>query len=336
MTMFGELISLRRPSDSSASEKPALSSLSFPVYLLPSLHLPFRRRRATSPSRSPRAASFSGTLSSSDSSPSSPSSSSFSSVPALSVSNSPAGSPSSPVSPRTPGFSGRRLSRTHPTTLRCRSCAADLAFHSQIVSKSFVGRHGRAYLVAPPPPSVKRSQISSRSSSSGNTGSNSDGRGSVDSSSSSSNAFNQGYQSVDRNLVNITVGKHEERQLVTGMHTVADISCAGCGTVVGWKYIDAQDERQKYKVGKFILETRRVIGFHSWEDIEESNEIMLPHEKKSGHNGEDDSDSIIVFDSDDEDELEDIFTAVWDPVVVAEHRRSRTASMSRENSGMFY
>lgn len=158
----------------------------------------------------------------------------------------------------------------------------------------------------------------------------------MDSSSSSSNAFNQGYQSVDRNLVNITVGKHEERQLVTGMHTVADISCAGCGTVVGWKYIDAQDERQKYKVGKFILETRRVIGFHSWEDIEESNEIMLPHEKKSGHNGEDDSDSIIVFDSDDEDELEDIFTAVWDPVVVAEHRRSRTASMSRENSGMFY
>ena len=157
----------------------------------------------------------------------------------------------------------------------------------------------------------------------------------MDSSSSLSTASNQGSESTDRNLVNITVGKHEERQLVTGMHTVADISCVGCGTVVGWKYIDAQDERQRYKVGKFILETRRVIGFHSWEDIEESDEIMLPYDK-SGHSGEGDSDSVIVFNSDDEDELEDIFAAVWDPVVVAERRRNRTASMSRENSGLIY
>jgi len=37
--------------------------------------------------------------------------------------------------------------------------------------------------------------------------------------------------------VNVAVGKHEERMLLTGMHTVADVVCIVCDTVVGWKYV---------------------------------------------------------------------------------------------------
>lgn len=37
--------------------------------------------------------------------------------------------------------------------------------------------------------------------------------------------------------VNVAVGKHEERMLLTGMHTVADVVCIVCDEVVGWKYV---------------------------------------------------------------------------------------------------
>ena len=36
--------------------------------------------------------------------------------------------------------------------------------------------------------------------------------------------------------VNITLGPKEERLLMTGLHTVADIYCTCCSTVLGWKY----------------------------------------------------------------------------------------------------
>ena len=61
--------------------------------------------------------------------------------------------------------------------------------------------------------------------------------------------------------------------MTTGLHTVRDITCAKCGTLLGWKYgqsptltlsappltavrrVDkAYEESQKYKEGKYILE----------------------------------------------------------------------------------
>ena len=39
------------------------------------------------------------------------------------------------------------------------------------------------------------------------------------------------------NSVNITIGEKEERMMMTGMHTVVDIFCIGCGSIVGWKYV---------------------------------------------------------------------------------------------------
>lgn len=40
-----------------------------------------------------------------------------------------------------------------------------------------------------------------------------------------------------RRRVNVTWGPKEERVLITGLHTVADIYCTSCNTVLGWKYV---------------------------------------------------------------------------------------------------
>eukprot|EP00882_Tetradesmus_deserticola_P026792 GHRQ01029587.1.p1 GENE.GHRQ01029587.1~~GHRQ01029587.1.p1 ORF type:complete len:103 (-),score=10.62 GHRQ01029587.1:170-478(-) len=48
--------------------------------------------------------------------------------------------------------------------------------------------------------------------------------------------------------VNVSVGPKENRMLITGLHTVADIFCTVCDANLGWKYEMAYEEGQKYKV----------------------------------------------------------------------------------------
>ncbi|KAJ4720052.1 Protein yippee-like [Melia azedarach] len=60
--------------------------------------------------------------------------------------------------------------------------------------------------------------------------------------------------------VNVSVGEREERMMMTGLHTVADIFCVGCGSIVGWKYETAHEKSQKYKEGKSVLERFKVSG----------------------------------------------------------------------------
>ncbi|XP_043698927.1 protein yippee-like At5g53940 [Telopea speciosissima] len=59
--------------------------------------------------------------------------------------------------------------------------------------------------------------------------------------------------------VNIIVGAKEERMMLYGMHTVADVFCCCCGQILGWKYEVAHDKNEKYKEGKFVLERGRII-----------------------------------------------------------------------------
>ncbi|MQM10338.1 hypothetical protein Taro_043226 [Colocasia esculenta] len=59
--------------------------------------------------------------------------------------------------------------------------------------------------------------------------------------------------------MNIDVGPKEDRQLMTGLHTVADIYCRDCREVLGWKYVRAYEETQKYKEGKFIFEKSKIV-----------------------------------------------------------------------------
>ncbi|KAI8150276.1 Yippee/Mis18 [Fennellomyces sp. T-0311] len=66
-------------------------------------------------------------------------------------------------------------------------------------------------------------------------------------------------------VVNVTIGAKEERMLLTGMHTVADISCSVCGTRIGWKYLQAFEDTQKYKENKCIVEKAKVAKEVIWD-----------------------------------------------------------------------
>lgn len=122
--------------------------------------------------------------------------------------------------------------------------------------------------------------------------------------------------------MNIRVGHSENRQLVTGWHVVADIWCGTCSKKLGWKYVDAKERSQHYKIGKFILETRRVVSHRNWDDVPPTpakDDLLLDIEESN-----DDVDAIS-FDSEDEDECEDLFTGVWDANAVAKRRSQCTA-----------
>lgn len=91
-----------------------------------------------------------------------------------------------------------------PQVYSCAQCRTHLTSRDDIISKSFHGRHGRAYLL--------------------------------------------------ETCVNVAIGPAENRRLLTGLHSVCDISCKRCNTVIGWTYKRAYELSQKYKEGKFIVE----------------------------------------------------------------------------------
>ncbi len=214
----------------------------FPIYLLPSI--PFRRRKPSTDSA--------GTTSSNE---------------------------CSSFNDRTT-TSGNYLNG-HVSHLCCAHCATDLCLTSQIISKGFTGRHGRAYLV---------------------------------SGSSTSSTSSATY------LPNTQTGQPVKRQLVTGQHTVSDLSCAFCGLVIGWKYDAAEEETQRYKIGKFILETKKIFSSSRWQNQEAGEDCVMgmPPERLDRH-----PQPGVEFDSQDEDECEDLFAGVWSRSLALKRRRAR-------------
>ncbi|KAF9333839.1 yippee zinc-binding/DNA-binding /Mis18, centromere assembly-domain-containing protein [Linnemannia elongata] len=63
---------------------------------------------------------------------------------------------------------------------------------------------------------------------------------------------------------NISLGPKEDRVLMTGLHSVADINCIICQSVVGWIYIYAFEDSQKYKEGKYIVEKAKISKENFW------------------------------------------------------------------------
>jgi hypothetical protein len=131
-------------------------------------------------------------------------------------------------------------------------------------------------------------------------------------------------------LLNIVMHKPVPRQLVTGAHTVSDIGCRTCGTILGWKYVEAEEESQKYKVGKFILETKKVARGVGWEGYEEDDYEEAAHELGGGGGGGGGRggkgiEGDIEFDSQDEDECEDLFSGLWSPALARRRRKNRVA-----------
>ena len=56
-------------------------------------------------------------------------------------------------------------------------------------------------------------------------------------------------------VVNVKAAEAMERNMTTGRHVVRDIICKQCNETVGWKYDKAYEQSEKYKEGKFILES---------------------------------------------------------------------------------
>ncbi|RKP25898.1 Yippee/Mis18 [Syncephalis pseudoplumigaleata] len=96
----------------------------------------------------------------------------------------------------------------------CFKCNTHIALHSDIVSKAFQGRHGRAILFA--------------------------------------------------NAYNVTPGEKEDRMLITGEHTVADVHCNTCQTLLGWYYYYAAVGEERYKEGKYAIEKKLISKDPQW------------------------------------------------------------------------
>eukprot|EP00035_Acanthoeca_spectabilis_P006358 m.123545 g.123545 ORF g.123545 m.123545 type:complete len:120 (-) comp13465_c0_seq2:151-510(-) len=91
----------------------------------------------------------------------------------------------------------------------CAECSTHITRHDELVSKSFQGRFGKAYLF--------------------------------------------------KDTVNLETGPEKVRVLLTGEHTIADVHCIKCHAYLGWKYLNAQDQENEYKIGKTILETAATV-----------------------------------------------------------------------------
>ena len=89
--------------------------------------------------------------------------------------------------------------------------------------------------------------------------------------------------------------------------------------MLGWKYVEAEEESQRYKVGKFILETKRVVRGAGWENEDIDSEVG-----GAGKRGE--KDEEIEFDSQDEDECEDLFAGIWSPALARRRRKNKQFS----------
>lgn len=91
--------------------------------------------------------------------------------------------------------------------------------------------------------------------------------------------------------------------------------------MLGWKYVDAAEETQKYKVGKFILETGRIIK-HT---LDEDEDFENAEYGRYRHGGEDE----VEFDSQDEDECEDLFSGIWTAKLASARRRRKARGFAR-------
>lgn len=184
------------------------------------------------------------------------------------------------------GFVGHYLNG-HTSHLRCAKCSTDVCLTSQIISKGFTGRHGRAYLVSPSPVLPGSTQVSKAAN--------------------------------DLCLPNTKTDAPSSRQLVTGVHTVSDVRCSFCSSMLGWKYDGAEEESQRYKVGKYILETKMICSSSNWEN----DERELPP-TSIRHRGVDAGcEAAVDFDSQDEDECEDLFAGVWSPSLAMKRRHGK-------------
>lgn len=67
-------------------------------------------------------------------------------------------------------------------------------------------------------------------------------------------------------VVNLTYSEVQDRVMLTGRHMVRDVMCKNCDTKLGWIYEFANEENQRYKEGKVILERALVTESEGFEE----------------------------------------------------------------------
>ena len=135
----------------------------------------------------------------------------------------------------------------------CATCRSPVSSHAHLISKAFQGRHGRAYAAQfwSSANSDRQRKFSHRP------------RGAIlrrpilIARAILSPPTRRSY--LFASASNVSLGPKEDRVLLTGLHTVADIYCVSCQTRLGWKYVEAFEPSQKYKEGRFIVEKIKII-----------------------------------------------------------------------------
>lgn len=94
---------------------------------------------------------------------------------------------------------------------------------------------------------------------------------------------NHGRAYLFNKVVNIGCKQAVQRELLTGLHAVADIYCDNCETTLGWKYEQAFVPSQKYKEGKYIIELVHMLKENDW-DLTSYNARQLLIENSSSPN----------------------------------------------------
>ncbi|CCW68191.1 unnamed protein product [Phytomonas sp. Hart1] len=105
-------------------------------------------------------------------------------------------------------YRSRILGEANDTGYGCAFCSTHLCLDSDVLSRHFHGKHGKAYL-------------------------------------------------VDR-CENYYAGPPEQKELITGTHIVRDVFCTFCDKNIGWSYDFAHDEKERYKVHRFVLEYKLI------------------------------------------------------------------------------
>jgi len=62
-----------------------------------------------------------------------------------------------------------------------------------------------------------------------------------------------------RESVNVeTLGNLRHTSLSTGDYTLVDVHCRVCRTYLGWKYVTASNDKERYKEGTYLLEQSKL------------------------------------------------------------------------------
>uniref|UniRef100_A0A8D8Y4I4 Protein yippee-like n=1 Tax=Cacopsylla melanoneura TaxID=428564 RepID=A0A8D8Y4I4_9HEMI len=127
-------------------------------------------------------------------------------------------------------------------TYSCIHCRAHLASHDELISKSFQGSQGRAYLF--------NSVVN------------------VGCGPAEERVLHTGLHAVANIYCKIETISFMCYRVNVGCvtHAVADIYCESCKTTLGWKYEQAFESSQKYKEGKYIIELAHMIKENGWDN----------------------------------------------------------------------